>query len=478
MTFAWIGGTPSSTLGVIPPESESEEIWVSAYLGAWNHYAPPGGNWGILPTDAIDWDAFTHLFYFAMNAKPDGSLSPIKKYHNFNPDRLKAIVSAAHASGTPVLFSIGGWGNHTEFSRAILPKNRTKFINNLIDVLKEWDFDGIDLDLEPIKDPDVPYYKKFVAELYSRLQSLETPMRSPPLLTTATNWQPEMHREIHHYFDQINLMTYDYSGPWRGWVSWHNAPLYHGGYKFESTNRYVPSADGEISEFTAAGVPRDKLGIGIDFYGYIWHGVTGPRQDWKQRPVVKPNVPYWLLMEEYFKFRYYRWDDRAKVSYLSIDEGPKQKMFITYDDKRTAREKIRYARKHGIGGVIIWELGGGYRYNQPAGERDQLLQAVKEAFRLGIYLDSTSAQSPVLLQNYPNPFNASTTFEFHLPKRQHVKLFVYDASGRKVRELANQVLPPQRYVFEWNPEDLPSGIYFCHLITGSRKITKKVTLLQ
>lgn len=358
------------------------DMWVSAYLGAWNHYAPPGGNWGNLPTDEIDWNAFTHLFYFAISAHKDGSLDEIKKYNTFSPSRLNAIVEAAHKNDTAILFSVGGWGNYQEFRSAIMPENRDVFIKNLVSTMEEWDFDGIDVDMEPIKDEtDVRNYKAFIDELHQQLQSKTTPLGIRPLLTAATDWKPNMFADLSEKFDQINLMTYDMSGAWHKWVSWHNAPVYDGGYQFPGTDKTVPSADGEIEEFIKTGIPKEKLGIGIDFYGYIWQGfVTGPRQNWSLgRPVVKPNVPYYIIKEKHYREDYYHWDDTAKAAYLSIDNAiPLQKKFISYDDEKSIEAKIKYVREKGIGGAIIWDLTGGYRKDQPEGKRDLLLQKVKE----------------------------------------------------------------------------------------------------
>lgn len=367
-------GKNNSTIG-------DSDIWVSAYLGAWNHYAPPGGNWGNLSTEAIDWDAFTHLFYFSLTAEPDGSLSPIEKYHTFSPSRINAIVTAAHNNETPVLFSVGGWGNYPGFRSSIMPENRDAFISNLIHVMEKWGFDGIDIDMEPIKDEtDVRNYKAFINELHKRMQEYTTPLIPRPLLTAATDWKPEMFASLHKKFDQINLMTYDMSGAWHGWVSWHNAPVYDGGNVFESSGRALPSADGEVEKFMAAGVPKEKLGIGIDFYGYIWNGfVIEPLQSWIKPPVVTPNVPYYQIMEEYYKKEYYHWDDKAQAAYLSIDHSiPLNRKFISFDDEKSIRAKIEYAREKKIGGVIIWELSGGFRKDQPDSLKDQLLQQVKE----------------------------------------------------------------------------------------------------
>lgn len=355
-------------------------MWVSAYMASWNHYAPPGGNWGTLPTDEIDWEAFTHLFYFALSAHPDGTLSAIKDYENLSPDRINAIVGAAHQAGKPVIFTVGGWGNYDGFSTAITPAVRPAFIASILSVLTTWGFDGVDLDMEPINPSDSDNYKAFIRELHAALQGITTPVGSKPLLTAATAWRADVFSELQAYFDQINLMTYDFSGAWPGWVSWHNSPVYDGGQKFPNGNP-VPSIEGKINKFIAAGVAKEKLGIGIDFYGYVWNGyVTDPGQGWTIAPQVQDNVPYHKIMGTYYTPENYRWDAGAQAAYLRVDNpDATQKKFISYDDEESIKAKISYIRQKGIGGAIIWELSGGYFKDKPAGQRDPLLQAVKQA---------------------------------------------------------------------------------------------------
>lgn len=357
-------------------------MWMTAYLGAWNHYAPPGGNWGNIKTDQIDWSAFTQMDYFALNANPDGSLSKIAPYQTFSPSRLNAIVAAAHKAGKPILFTVGGWGNHPGFTGAISAANRSTFIHNLIDVLKTWKFDGIDLDMEPINNSDISDYSAFVKDLNEQLQQIHTPLLDRPMLTAATDWQPAMFANIQQYFDQINLMTYDMSGPWGGWVSWFNSPVFDGGLTF-SNGKPLPSVNQEVKRYTAQGVKKSKIGIGIDFYGYIWTGVTGPNQSWITPPQVKPNVPYYQIMDSLYSSNDYHWDKAAESAYLSkiqlnVLGVVTLKQFISYDDKQSIKAKINYVRNHDIGGAIIWELGGGFRKNQPVGQKDELLQTVKK----------------------------------------------------------------------------------------------------
>ncbi|HKI46207.1 MAG TPA: glycoside hydrolase family 18 protein [Balneolales bacterium] len=356
-----------------------DSLWVSAYLASWNHYAPPGGNWGNLPTNAIDWNAFTQLIYFALPAKPDGQVKPVEPGQNVNPDRVKAIIAAAHSHGKPVLISIGGWGHYKTFSHAITDGNRSNFVTSLVQLLRKWNFDGIDLDMEPIKNKDVSNYQEFIKELHRALQKVKVPVGGTPLLTVVTRWQPEMFAKLYRYFDQVNLMTYDLSGAWHGWVSWYNSAIYDAGHSFPGSNKPLPSVNQIVEKFIKAGVPRSKLGIGIDFYGYIWKGVSKPGEGWTFRaPKVKSNVPYTTIMEKYYQQNRYRWNNKTESAYLTVNDG-KDKLFITYDSKQTVKAKVHYAAEKKLGGIFIWELSASYFRKAESGEHDELLDAVKSS---------------------------------------------------------------------------------------------------
>lgn len=387
-------------LTISPPAGMSQstsktELQVGAYLASWNHDTISNKDNGNLPTEQIDWDTFTHLFYFALNAKADGSLTPIDAIQNISPARVRSIVSAAHRHNTPVLFTVGGWGNYKGFSKAISPESRSDFVNNLVDVLNTWGFDGIDLDMEPIKDTDRKNYKAFVKELYDTLQITKNYRNNTSLLTAAVNGQPDLFADLQKYFDHINLMTYDFSGAWEGWVSWHNSPIYSGPYTFPGSDTPLPSVDRMLQEFLQAGVDSKKLSIGIDFYGYVWSGgtgtptggVTGPNQKWETPPSVTDNVPFHTIMDSYYTPDNYHWDDSLKAAFLSIDRaGSQNDKFVTYDNDRTIQAKTEYARKHKLGGIFIWELSGGFRKNKPTGQDDLLLQIVKESAQQSPYL--------------------------------------------------------------------------------------------
>ncbi len=83
-----------------------------------------------------------------------------------------------------------------------------------------------------------------------------------------------------------------------------------------------------------------------------------------------------------------------------------------------------------------------------------------------------------LEQNYPNPFNPATTIEFILPRQALVKLRVFDATGRLVDEIVNEVRPAGTYREAFTAPSLASGIYFYRMETNGFVQTRKLLLLK
>jgi photosystem II stability/assembly factor-like uncharacterized protein len=83
-----------------------------------------------------------------------------------------------------------------------------------------------------------------------------------------------------------------------------------------------------------------------------------------------------------------------------------------------------------------------------------------------------------LFQNYPNPFNPTTRINFSVSKLGFVKLKIFDAIGKEIKELVNQSLTSGTYETDFNATDLPSGIYYYKLETKDFAETKKMTLLK
>jgi len=410
-----------------PPNITNSSLWVTAYLPSWELNIPgTASNEGALTVDEIDWDAFTHLIFFATSINIDGTCCNVdtNPYGNWVDLRLRTIVQAAHAHGKPVLFSVGGAGKGGWDEVMPDPALRTKAINNLVAFMNKYQFDGIDLDPEggtvSVWGPPLPL---FAQELRNRLnqQYAYYDNTKRPIITAAMGFAGTYWGQSHQYIDQLNIMSYDLMGTWWGKM-WHNNAaenVKNPDGSCSSVDYRVGKADcmntveKKINEYLGYGIPRNKLGGGIDFNGHYWqggvnsagtNGLLNPRETWS-------TVPTWLSVgkagqtdctirnaveSRYFAIRkcyldkypqYIKYDQYNQAPYFSMDNsGTANDIFITFQDANTIKNGVRVIKKNNLGGMILWEIGGGYlgKNNFPAAsypnlQRDELLQAVKEA---------------------------------------------------------------------------------------------------
>ena len=83
----------------------------------------------------------------------------------------------------------------------------------------------------------------------------------------------------------------------------------------------------------------------------------------------------------------------------------------------------------------------------------------------------------------PNPCVRRTSIAFALPQASDVRLGVYDARGRRVRELVATTVAPGRHTVDWTGADddgraLANGIYFVRFDAGAYHAISRVVLLH
>src|SRR5262249_52306670 len=153
------------------------------------------------------------------------------------------IIPRTHGAGKKVLICIGGASTQSGFQGSTTAAKRGLFVTNLVNFMSARGYDGIDIDWEPLDASDANQFTNFVIALRTALDAFNP----RPLLTMALASPPtpaSVIASVKSHFDQINLMTYDLSGAYPGWITWFNAPIYDGGYRFLSTGGLVPSTDG------------------------------------------------------------------------------------------------------------------------------------------------------------------------------------------------------------------------------------------
>ena len=76
-------------------------------------------------------------------------------------------------------------------------------------------------------------------------------------------------------------------------------------------------------------------------------------------------------------------------------------------------------------------------------------------------------------QNYPNPFNPTTKIRYKIQVASYIELKVFDALGKDVATLVNEMKIAGSYEVEFNASKLPSGVYFYSLIANGKQMSVK-----
>ena len=271
-----------------------------------------------------------------------------------------------------VILSIGGWGADADgFSE--MAKNevkRTEFCQSVKSLLDLHHLDGVDIDWEyPTVsadnetgcDPmDTQNFNLVLHELretlgMSKIISLESSAAGKYI-----DWNTAI-----QYIDYVNVMTYDMGAAPNG----HNSPLH------KSSRFNHRSWDEAVDAFVKAGVPKDKLVMGIPFYG---KAEKNPSEGTKIFDYV---VKYYELPDILEKGVYKgkalarpvtrQWDATAMVPYLVDASG---KNVLSYDDPESVAAKGAYVVANGLLGAMCQE----YRYD--SADHDLLNTLVKALY--------------------------------------------------------------------------------------------------
>jgi chitinase len=354
-----------------PPPPPPTGRWLSGYYVGYQR--------SLYPESQVDFSLLTHIFVGRIIPTTSGGVLEHFDIDNTNgPIMARNLSTRAHEAGRKAVLMLGGAGEHAGFVGAASSANRATFVGNLISTMDSLGYDGIDVDWEPINAEDR-------APLLALLQALRT-ARPNMILTIPVGWVnsnfpgsiDSWYATVAGVVDQMNLMTYDMAGPYSGWVTWHSSAL------LDNQPNHPSSVASSVQAYRNVGVAAAKLGIGIGFYGTCWRGATGPRQTIGSGVslVASDNTMSWAnIMSLYYDAGARRWDDLAKVPYLTFTtpKGPSQCNYVSYDDEQSIAEKGAHVKANGLGGAIIWTIGQGHLPNAPAGSQDPVLKAAYNA---------------------------------------------------------------------------------------------------
>jgi GH18 family chitinase len=283
------------------------------------------------------------------------------------------------------MISVGGWTWSTYFSDiAISEETREIFAQSCLDFILTYGFDGVDLDWEyPVEggletNQQDPTDKENLTALLQRLRELldaqEQIDNKQYYLSIASSANPNYMdnlevEEIMNSLDWINVMSYDFHGPWSGDgdpSTNFNSPL----YMTEGDDVPEPyhtnfNLHASVQNYIDRGVPREKLNAGLAFYGRAFGGVQNINNG-LFAPYAEPSsigtwedgvFDYWDLEDNFVNQNGYTryWQEEAQVPWLY---NPSTQVMISYDDVQSIGIKAEYIIQENLGGGMFWEFSG------------------------------------------------------------------------------------------------------------------------
>ena len=275
-----------------------------------------------MPVSSIPWDKLTRVVYAFAVPNSDGTID------TRDLTMIQVLTDSAHSHGVEVYFSVGGGDGSTNFPLiAAREESRKLFVNEVRQYVFENCLDGVDIDWEYwsgySNNAIVPFESSaFISILGSLKEELDPFDLGISIDLGGSHWAGKhFYNEVVNYVDDLQVMCYDFSGPW-------SVPGPHSSY-----DQAIGSGNSVTSTGLAYWVnyrrwPKEKILLGVPFYGRDFDNQGGEGITFSE--IIKLSPDAFL-------------NDRINNIY--------------YDGIITMARKAQYVVDNKYAGIMIWELG-------------------------------------------------------------------------------------------------------------------------
>jgi spore germination protein YaaH len=245
------------------------------------------------------------------------------------------VVDLAHRMGMQVHFRVanssrGRWGRDVAYAILTYPRARARAIANILKVLDGSEYDGVNLDLENIPAGRRTALTEFVTEVsalvHQRGKTVSIAVPGKTVDEIRHDWSGAFDlTALGRVCDFVIVMAYDQ----------------HSGASEAGPIAALPWVEA-VTQFATSRVEREKILLGLAFYGYVWPRRGGGIPISMSRAMSRAadaKVPV-------------LWDERNLVPYYR--SGTRT---VYFEDARSLQLKLALATREHLAGVAMWRLG-------------------------------------------------------------------------------------------------------------------------
>lgn len=255
-----------------------------------------------------------------------------------------------------------------------------RLVNTARTLVHDLGMNGIDIDWEH---PSTKAQNQQYTHLLARLRdALPSPQYLVTTAVPAGLWALENMdlAKALIYVDMINIMAYDFVGPFPGInESGHHAQLRC--LDLHENFCDVAKTSGEVATrfLLEQGVAREKIVLGVPLYGRSFLGATGPGQlfrghggqeggifEFKDLPITKQEGDARRKESDPDAITpcAEQFDSKLVAAWCVGPQTQEGGGFVTYDNTMSVEAKARFVKEEGLGGIFYWHIG----FDKPKGE--------------------------------------------------------------------------------------------------------------
>lgn len=291
------------------------------------------------------WEKITHLCIAFGIVESNGNLNMTEV------NKFRSTINAAQSNNVKVLLSIGGGGT-TNFTSALTDiKNRNTLVENIVKVINDYGFDGVDIDYEEWEGGPNGFGPSDIAKtdaLEKLYISLREKFGNKKLITAAVtaSWDNGawgyyncFNNSMHQYLDFVSLMIYDETGPWES-----SKVGQHASWEFfeNSINFWL----------NVRKIPKEKLVAGVPFYGYFFKSENSAKD--------ASSMPYKDILVNFPDM------DAQNLDNIGL---------LYYNGISTIKKKAEFVKSNQLRGIMIWEIT-----HDTKDEKNSLLNTIYKVF--------------------------------------------------------------------------------------------------